>query len=1458
MFCTCRDMRVTLRTRRKAVTRKEAQNYTQDIDSLSRLDRNCYVSIQHTCTIAGRVFAGLLILAASLSASAATYHVNQDHPAATDSNPGSATLPWSTIQKAANTVQAGDTVLVAPGVYEERVTLPGTLDGTAGNTVEFRAEPRRQATVWGFSILNSDYIRIEGFDITIPDALRSSDWTATYAVFIGGNYVEVVDNYFHDIAGIGVSGLWSKSPWAQGGYIANNKMYKVGSGIHIFGSDWVVENNEIERLIWRNIGQDADYTRGFGSNIVIRRNYFHGTLPSEIGSAHVDGFQTFSNNNYHAYDIVIEGNIIGDFHEGVIIGDPIGIGTIHDITVRNNVFFGGNLGGAWGTLFDHHVYNILVHHNLYTDIDLYGVGSRDFGSGVVKNNIFFGVSHPYYTDTGGTMDADYNLFFNAPETDLSPNDIIGSDPLFLNPQNVVGVDGLPFTADDGYRLQVGSGAIDRGTSLGVLADILGTARPQGTAHDVGPFEFVLQSTDTTPPNITLLGANPVTLVVGDPYTDAGATAWDDVDGDLTNAITVDNPVNTAVAGSYTVTYGVTDGAGNFAETTRLVHVQTIVINHPPNLDPIGPQSVAEGATLTLEVHASDSDGTTPSLHASNLPDAATFTDHGNGSASFSWTPGYEAATGQDYLIVFEARDEQSGVSESVSVSVSNVNRAPVLAAIGNREVNEGALLNITISATDPDADSLSFSADYASVPEPNDAIFSDNGDGTANFSWTPTSEHSGQYAIVFRATDSGTPALSDEQGVSITVVDVHSAPRTIYVDANSTDETQDGSAAHPYRTMSAAMNQVEASRGDSVIVKPGVYAEDIVVKNGTTLTSAEGAYHTIILGSAQTSPIVTCFNDVKVCGFTIGTEDASAAIFVTGSGVSLTNSVLFDSLCGIQVQAEGEIAVANIAVSNCADAGFRTEAGAGSCTVYNSVFVENAVGISAGEPGSVASNYNTFHNNDQDYVAVAPGATDFVGDPRFVDPGMLNYHLRADSPCRDSGEPNEAWNDVDGSRCDVGPDGGPSGRVDTQNPTVVLHVDPDTGLAPLEVFLDASNSTDEWGIASITWDLDARSRYKAALSGPTQTFTYGMEGTYLLTVTVTDNSGLFTQASRLIQVGSGLPTASASAYPLAGPAPLSVQLEGSGEDPRGGALSYTWDFDQDGQVDSMEQSPALLLPAGTLPGSYMFVLTVMTADNRSSQAMIPVTVTSGDVLAAQFAPVNEPAVLEVTDLGSPWWSLSAEKPAGAFQNDVVFAMSEVADPPAPPVSGDTIFVAVGPENVRLSAPITLQVPIAEQNPLTLDRIEVQWYDAVADSWSSTGITSRTLELEPAPLVVFESDRTGIFAVTVLPQSSKYLRVPKIKIRSKSTKTADTKLVARVFVRDDNDAPLAGAQVEIEWTRPDKSAARRAVTTNSKGIARSTLKAEPGQYTISVIRVEMDGYILDESNSVLVATKRLAP
>ena len=81
--------------------------------------------------------------------------------------------------------------------------------------------------------------------------------------------------------------------------------------------------------------------------------------------------------------------------------------------------------------------------------------------------------------------------------------------------------------------------------------------------------------DVTPPVISLKGSNPVFVQKGTSYTDAGAAAIDEVDGDISDKIEVINLVDVYVEGDYFVKFNVTDDAGNkAAEVRRTVKVQT--------------------------------------------------------------------------------------------------------------------------------------------------------------------------------------------------------------------------------------------------------------------------------------------------------------------------------------------------------------------------------------------------------------------------------------------------------------------------------------------------------------------------------------------------------------------------------------------------------------------------------------------------------------------------------------------------------------------------------------------------------------------------------------------------------------------------------------------------------------------------------------------------------------------
>ncbi|OGY31518.1 MAG: hypothetical protein A3C02_00750 [Candidatus Andersenbacteria bacterium RIFCSPHIGHO2_02_FULL_45_11] len=106
--------------------------------------------------------------------------------------------------------------------------------------------------------------------------------------------------------------------------------------------------------------------------------------------------------------------------------------------------------------------------------------------------------------------------------------------------------------------------------------------------------------DTTAPLITLAGSTPVTVEFGTTYTDAGATASDDVDGNITANIVTVNPVNTNAVGAYTVTHNVNDAAGNSAtQVTRTVNVvDTIAPTTPVANIPSGDYLVDQSVTIS--------------------------------------------------------------------------------------------------------------------------------------------------------------------------------------------------------------------------------------------------------------------------------------------------------------------------------------------------------------------------------------------------------------------------------------------------------------------------------------------------------------------------------------------------------------------------------------------------------------------------------------------------------------------------------------------------------------------------------------------------------------------------------------------------------------------------------------------------------------------------------------------
>ncbi|MCF7809803.1 tandem-95 repeat protein [bacterium] len=226
------------------------------------------------------------------------------------------------------------------------------------------------------------------------------------------------------------------------------------------------------------------------------------------------------------------------------------------------------------------------------------------------------------------------------------------------------------------------------------------------------------------------------------------------------------------AGEYELTFTASDGSLN-----NTVDVLILVnnINREPVWDYIPDQvEVSEVHALEFDVEASDPDGNslTITYSSDDIPDNAEFTDNQNGTGSFYWTPTYNDAG--EYTALFTLEDDEASVERTVTITVNNVNRAPVISDLNDRNeinVSESDLVEFELSASDPDGDGLSFSFDPGDLPE--SAELTDNHDGTASFSWQTGYIDAGEYYPLFSASDDD---LEGDLEVLIIVGDVNRSP----------------------------------------------------------------------------------------------------------------------------------------------------------------------------------------------------------------------------------------------------------------------------------------------------------------------------------------------------------------------------------------------------------------------------------------------------------------------------------------------------------------------------------------------------------------------------------------------------------------------------------------------------------------------------------------------------------
>jgi hypothetical protein len=212
----------------------------------------------------------------------------------------------------------------------------------------------------------------------------------------------------------------------------------------------------------------------------------------------------------------------------------------------------------------------------------------------------------------------------------------------------------------------------------------------------------------------------------------------------------------------------TDEAWNSAPNKQITVVAS---NTPPVLSAITNQTVAEGKSLQIPVSASDADGDKINLAITNLPSFGQFTDNGNGTGTISLAPG--SADAGVYAGITVTATDAGGLSDSQTfvLTVTDVppavNNPPVLAAISDQTMAEGARLNVPLSASDPDGDQITLTATNL----PAFGVFLNNGDGTGSVNFTPGFADAGTFTgIQVRATDAG--GLSDSKTFTLIVTDV--------------------------------------------------------------------------------------------------------------------------------------------------------------------------------------------------------------------------------------------------------------------------------------------------------------------------------------------------------------------------------------------------------------------------------------------------------------------------------------------------------------------------------------------------------------------------------------------------------------------------------------------------------------------------------------------------------------
>lgn len=215
------------------------------------------------------------------------------------------------------------------------------------------------------------------------------------------------------------------------------------------------------------------------------------------------------------------------------------------------------------------------------------------------------------------------------------------------------------------------------------------------------------------------------------------------------------------AGNYLVTITVDDGTTTVSED---VQIEVLNADRPPVLQAIDPKTVDEYVELTFIIHATDEDNDPITYSMTNLVGATLDPQTG----VFSWIPNMDDMLASPHQVTFSAQSGSLTDSQTVTITVLNVEHPPVLTEIGPQTIGENEQLEIILEAVDLDKDPISFSA-VSSDLDLSDKFDSVNG----RFIWTPGYEDSGIYQITFTISDGD---QTDNETVVITIEHVNRLP----------------------------------------------------------------------------------------------------------------------------------------------------------------------------------------------------------------------------------------------------------------------------------------------------------------------------------------------------------------------------------------------------------------------------------------------------------------------------------------------------------------------------------------------------------------------------------------------------------------------------------------------------------------------------------------------------------